>query len=62
LLCDHRGFRRRGLRPGHDDHQMGRGVGISKCPLRAITALLAATLAVLIDPIFRCNDYRTLLQ
>ena len=44
---------------------------IAKCPLRAITqapypraisALLAATLAVLIDPIFRFSDYRDLLH
>ena len=44
---------------------------IAKCPLRAITqapypramtALVAATLAVLIDPIFRFSDYRALLH
>jgi len=44
---------------------------IAKCLLRAITqapysraisALVAATLAVLIDPIFRFSDYRTLLH
>jgi len=44
---------------------------IAKCPLRAITqapypraisAFLAATLAVLIDPIFRFSDYRALLH
>ena len=29
---------------------------------RAITALLAASLAVLIDPIFRFNEYRALLH
>jgi hypothetical protein len=29
---------------------------------RAITALLAAMLAVLIDPIFRFSDYRALLH
>ena len=29
---------------------------------RAITALLAATLEVLIDPIFRFSDYRALLH
>ncbi|MGA2954986.1 MAG: hypothetical protein ABSF48_04615 [Thermodesulfobacteriota bacterium] len=29
---------------------------------RAITALLAATLTVLIDPIFRFTDYRALLH
>ena len=43
---------------------------IRKCPLRtitqapyprAMTALVAATLAVLIDPILRFSDYRTLL-
>jgi hypothetical protein len=26
LLCNHRGFRCRSLRPGYDDHQVGRGV------------------------------------
>ena len=50
---------------------MGRGQVIAKCSLRAITqatypraitALLAATLAVLIDPIFRFSDYRALLH
>jgi len=44
---------------------------IRKCPLRtitqapyprAMTALVAATLAVLIDPIFRFSDYRDLLH
>jgi hypothetical protein len=48
---------------------MGRGQVIAKCPLRAITqapypraisALLAATLAVPIDPIFRFSDYQAL--
>jgi len=43
---------------------------ITKCPLRtitqapyprALTALVAATLAVLIDPIFRFSDYRALV-
>jgi len=50
---------------------MGRGQVISKRPLRAITqapypramtALVAATLAVLIDPIFRFSDYQSLLH
>ena len=50
---------------------MGRRPVIAKCSLRAITqatypraitALLAATLAVLIDPIFRFSDYRALLH
>ena len=50
---------------------MGRGPVIAKYSLRAITqatysraitALLAATLAVLIDPIFRFSDYRALLH
>ena len=50
---------------------MGRGQVIARCPLRAITqapypraisALLAATLAVLIDPIFRFSDHRDLLH
>ena len=44
---------------------------IAECPLRAvahapypraITALLAATLAVLIHPIFRVSDYQVLLH
>jgi hypothetical protein len=44
---------------------------IAKCPLRAVTpapdpraigALLAATIAVLIDPIFRFSHYRDLLH
>jgi hypothetical protein len=50
---------------------MGRGQVITKCPFasitqaphpRAMTALVAATLAVLIDPIFRFSDYRDLLH
>jgi hypothetical protein len=50
---------------------MGRGPVIAKYSLRtitqatyprAITALPAATLAVLIDPIFRFSDYRALLH
>jgi hypothetical protein len=50
---------------------MGRGQVIAKCPLRAITqapysraisALVAATLAVLIDPIPRFSDYLDLLH
>jgi len=41
---------------------MGRGPVITKYFLRAITALLAATLTVLIDPIFRFTDYRALLH
>jgi glucan phosphoethanolaminetransferase (alkaline phosphatase superfamily) len=50
---------------------MGRGQVIAECPLRAITqapypramtALVVATLAVLIDPIFRFGDYRVLLD
>ena len=44
---------------------------ITNCPLRtitqapyprAMTALVAATVAVLIDPIFRFSDYRDLLH
>jgi hypothetical protein len=50
---------------------MGRGQVIANYPLhaitqlpypRAITTLLAATLAVPIDPIFRFSDYRDLLH
>ena len=54
ILRDHRGFCGRGLHPGHNGHQMGRGPVIAKYFLRAITqapypramtALVAATLA-----------------
>ena len=50
---------------------MGRGPVIAKYSLRAATqapypramiALVAATLTVLIDPIFRFSDYRALLH